>query len=199
VNAAVLDVAFSAVVIPPGIILATRSDRGLEAVGVGLLVEGAWGLLGLAWTPFSSDMEKLQARHDKLKASGADLAVVVRDTEGEFRKLASRPRGSWPWLTVVRLVLGTAVVGAGMYLLLSNSPPVDRAQTTWGAIFVGVGLPSLTNGIYDLMPQPASATEHWWNVYQMATGTQSPAVTSSPSLSLTPLPHGAAAALRFSF
>jgi hypothetical protein len=65
-RAAVVDAVFSAIVLPSGIILVTRSDRGLEAVGVNLIVDGGWGLLGLASTPFPSTMEKLRARHEKL-------------------------------------------------------------------------------------------------------------------------------------
>jgi hypothetical protein len=197
-RAAVVDAVFSAIVLPSGIILVTRSDRGLEAVGVNLIVDGGWGLLGLASTPFPSTMEKLRARHEKLKASGANLATVVKETEGELRELASQPRGTSPWLVVARLVDGVALVGAGTYLLLSNSPPVDRAQTTFGALFVGLGMPPLMGGVRDLLPQPASSAEEWWNIYEMGKVPQAP-TAAWPSLSVVPIPHGAAGALRFAF
>lgn len=197
-RAAVLDATLSAVLLPSGIILADRKDPGLEAVGIDLIVGGGWSLLGLVSTPFPSAMEKLRARHEKLKASGAAPEAVVKETEDEFRRLAARRRGTAPWLVVLDLVAGGLEVGGGMYLLLTNSP-VSRAATTVGAIGVGVGMPALLGGVYGLLPQPASSEEQWWNIYEMSKPTPAPSAPTGPSLSVTPIPHGAAGAVGFSF
>jgi len=197
-RAAVLDATLSAVLLPPGVILAARKDPGLEAVGINLIVDGGWSLLRLVWTPFPSPMEKLRSHHDTLEASGAAREVVVKETEDEFRRLAARRRGPAPWLVALELIAGGLEASGGMYLLLTNSP-VNRTATTVGAIGVGVGIPELLVGLYGLLPQPASSEEQWWNIYEMGKPTPGPSAPAGPSLSVAPIPRGASGAVRFSF
>jgi hypothetical protein len=197
-RAAVLDATLSAVLLPPGIILAARKDPGLEAVGINLIVEGGWSLLRLASTPFPSPMETLRSHHDELKASGAAPETVVKETEDEFRRLAAKPRGTATWLVVLELVAGSLEAGGGMYLLLTNSP-VSRTTTTVGAIGVGLGVPELFGGLYGLLPQSASSEEQWWNIYEMSKPPPTPSAPTGPSLSVTPMPHGASGVVRFLF
>jgi hypothetical protein len=197
-RAAVLDATLSAVLLPPGIILAARKDPGLEAVGINFIVDAGWSLLRLVWTPFPSPMEELRSHHDTLKASGAAPEAVVKETEEEFRRLAARRRGTAPWLVALELIAGGLEAGGGMYLLLTNSP-VNRTTTTVGAVGVGVGIPELLGGLYGLLPQPASPEEQWWNIYEMGKPPPAPSAPSGPSLSVAPIPHGASGAVSFSF
>jgi hypothetical protein len=197
-RAAVLDATLSAILLPPGVILASRKDPGLEAVGINLIVDGGWSLLRLFSTPFPSSMETLRSQHDQLQASGAAPEVVVKETEDEFRRLAARRRGTAPWLVALELIAGSLEAGGGMYLLLTNSP-VTRTATTVGALGVGLGVPELLVGLYGLLPQPASSEEQWWNIYEMSKPTPVPSAPSGPSLSVAPVPHGAAGAVGFSF
>ncbi len=140
-RSAAFDGVLLAVVVPPGVILSTRADAGLQMAGVGVLASGYWPLVGLLTSFFPSDMEALHARYEMRKASGADPAVVVRETEDDFRQLAARPRGPRPWLVAVDLLFGGGLAAYGSYLLLGepNEYGVRRAVHRGGCASVRFG------------------------------------------------------------
>jgi hypothetical protein len=197
-RSAAFDGVLLAVVVPPGVILSTRADAGLQMAGVGVLASGYWPLVGLLTSFFPSDMEALQARYEMRKASGADPAVVVRETEDDFRQLAARHRGPRPWLVAIDLLFGGGLAAYGSYLLLSD-PPVSRTDMAYGVLLFEVGAPLFVSGIFGLFPQPESPAEHWWHVYQFGTPPRAPAAAIGPTLSVAPIAHGAAAEFHLSF
>jgi hypothetical protein len=134
ITAAVVDATVAAVVTPPGVILVTRGDPGLQIVGVTLLIRGGWDLYSMAFTALPSSMETLRAHYDKRKAQGDAPAAVIAETELEWQDAIRHARHIRPIYGVLDLVLGTAETAAGMYLLLANPGAFgwDRQQQTTG-------------------------------------------------------------------
>jgi len=194
-----VDVAYLAVTLPPAAILTPRSDEGLEMVGIGLATSDYIVATTLVSLAFPSKMEKLRTRYLERKASGMPTQALVRQTEEDLRARAAEPNGSGAW-GVVLILFGGSCVGLGLYDLLSNSTG-DRTQSAFGTVLLGLGTAPLVGGVVNLFHQPESAAKQWWDVYQFGAPTRraSAVSTAPPSLSVTPIAHGALGTLRLSF
>ena len=186
-----------AVLLPTGIILATRSDPELELVGVGLIVTGSVALLDSSSLLAPGPMERLRAHHRRRKAHGADATAVV-ETEDEWEYEADRQRRYRPFWAVMNLAFGGVCLTLGTFSLLAQ--PVfglsRHVQTTWGSVLVPLGLRAAWDGVSLLGP---TDLEQAWEIYQRMRPASDRGVQGGPVFSIAPALGGAAASVRLAF
>jgi hypothetical protein len=199
---AVVDAAVLAAVVPTGVALVTRNDPGLEAFGVTLLLGGWYDLFDLASTPFAGPMETLHNRYEARLASGRSTLEATAETEAEWRAAIRHIHD--PLWFALRMGMGAAEAGAGLYLLLANPTATNvgrEAQTTWGIIAVGASLPLISNAICSLFG--SSEMENFWGIYQSVEPPVAPtgpaALLSRATVAFAPVPQGAAGFVRLTF
>jgi hypothetical protein len=164
--AALLDAAMASIVLPPGVILATRSDTGLRVLGATLLVRGARDVADLPFRAIPSTIEELDARYESRRAQGESPAVATAETEKEWREAVARERWGRPWWAV-GLVVGTAEVATGMYFLLGSEGVASlgrQEQTLWGTVILAAGL--LDSYVELCWLLGTSSLEKSWALYQ---------------------------------
>lgn len=195
----IYDGATAVVQAPVGVALVTRSDPGVEAVGVTVLVRAGADLLDVGlFGVFPSPLESLPAEYDERLARGMAPALAKEETERAWKDAIRSAHAMSTVNAVIDFVLGPAEVAVGTYFLIAKPlGGLDRqAQTTWGAILLGLGFPGVAYGFDEISSEPA--VERWWRAYQQ--GRSAPPargpVTFPVSFAVAPIPQGAMATLR---
>jgi hypothetical protein len=186
-----------AVVVPLGVILATKDDPGQEIAGVTLLVRGGWDLLSIPLSLMPSPTETLLRHYDERTARGEAAADRNAETEREWQHAIEERRGAVVLNAVTNLVLGSLGVAMGMLLLLQEpTPSVDRReQDVWGTVVLGASLPFVAGGIGAFFGD--SSMEDRWKLYQ--SGKPGASARVSPTFKVVPIRSGMAGAFELVF
>ncbi len=201
---AAVNAALGAIEIPLGVVLTTRSDPGVGAVGVTVTTSGALSVVRLLQAlPFPCPMEVLRDHYEARRRSGQSPAVARAETEKEWQAAASRPDVG-AWLHGADLTIASAMIAGGSYLLLADPGVANmsrRDQTAWAAVLLGVALPAAAQDLYHLLG--ASSLVTWWDEYRSVQGASpradAPGVLSSASFLVVPFQRGAAGVVSAAF
>jgi hypothetical protein len=196
---ALVNAALAVAVIPPGVILATRSDAGQQVAGAALLFHGALDLMAATFALSPSSMESLRPHYANRRAQGETIAAATTDTEQEWQdSIAGERRGRVVWGTL-DIVLGGAEAAAGGYLMLEDRSVLSlnrQEQTIWGLVLASAGLYALAGGICGLLG--TSTLEDQWAQYRsLAPPRARP--SAPPSVVVAPTVGGAMSAVSLRF
>jgi hypothetical protein len=190
----VLDLVYAAIRIPIGVLFVTRSDPGVEAIGVEWLIHGGFNVFGFGVSLFPSQMEVIRDRYLSRRRNGETESAAIAETSLEWQKAAQSERSSRIGWAISDLVLGAGGTALGVAFLVA--PPFGnmdrREQTTWGVLLSAVSFVSFANGLASLVAGQSPA-ERWWRIYQTAADGRvaSAPVAPRPLVSLAPLNRGA--------
>jgi hypothetical protein len=197
--AAVVHGAMALVLVPPGVLLATRSDAGLQVAGATLLVRGWLEALDLGYALLPSSPEWLHDHYAGRLAQGETAAVAAEETEHEWRNVMDNEHGKRGLLGELEVSVGAAQVAGGMLLMLDGDAVPSWSQqerTLWGVVLAGVGLQGLSAGLWRLLG--TSRLDELWALYESGRPVAY-ARQLRPSLAVMPLARGAAATIGLSF
>jgi hypothetical protein len=166
VRAGWAEVAEAAVVLPPGILLTTRSDAELQLVGVGLIVTGSQALLDAPNSLLPGFMERVRAHHARRRATQAAGAAFYATRE-EWAEEVVREHRLRPFWGVMNLAAGGVFLATGMILLLAKPGILGlgrQTQYTLGSVLVPIGLRGAWDGLCLLTSE--SYEQRAWNIYE---------------------------------
>jgi hypothetical protein len=182
----------------PGIVLLGRNDPQLQLIGTGLVVVGAFDLLGVPGLFIPTNIEHIHDHWEERSARGEDPATLTRSIEAELYSAAERRRSNRIVYGVTSLVLGVAAFATGMVFILQPAGIFgmdSQTQLVAGSILVGAGAGIAGSGALDLFRR--SAEESAWAAYAGPRPRPEPPVTAR--LAVVPTSHGAVGALQLSF
>lgn len=199
VATAVAQGAVGVLTLTPGIVLVTRHDSNLRALGTGFIVAGALNLVSVPVLLFPTPLEALYAELHDSAANGGERDALVAKIQAELQEAARHQRAKRPIQAAALLVIGVPATAVGMTFLLAKPGLASMkpgTQRDWGAVLTAIGIPYISLGLMQLFQ--TSPEERAWALYQSEV-TQSPPDTPHAALSLTPVIGGAAASLSVTF
>jgi hypothetical protein len=197
VATAVAQGAVGVLMLTPGIVLVTRNDSNLRALGTGFIVGGAMNLLAAPFSLFPSPIEGLYAELHELAAIGGESEAVVGRIQAELQDAARRQRAKRPIEAAALFGLGGPATAVGLTFLLAKPGLASMkagTQRDWGALLTAIGIPYISLGLMQLFE--TSPEEQAWELYQSEV-TQPAAPRAA--MSLTPVIGGASANLSVTF
>jgi hypothetical protein len=183
----------------PGIVLVTRDDANLRALGTGFIVAGAINLLAVPAMLFPTKVEALYAELHRPAADGGARAALVAKVEADLQEAVRQQRFRRPIQAAAFFALGIPASAVGLTFLLAKPGLASMkagTQRDWGALLTAIGVPYLSLGFLQLFQ--TSPEEAAWELYQ-AELTRPQRATPRASLSLAPLIGGASANLALAF
>jgi hypothetical protein len=183
----------------PGIVMVTRDDANLRALGTGFIVAGAINLLAVPALLFPTTVEALYAELHQPAADGGGRAALVAKVEADLQEAVRRQRFKRPIQAAAFFALGVPATAVGLTFLLAKPGLASMkpgAQRDWGALLTAIGVPYLSLGFLQLFQ--TSPEEAAWELYQSELTQPQPAAPRA-SLSLAPVIGGASANLSLSF
>jgi hypothetical protein len=109
---------------------------------------------------------------------------------------AQRKRAFRPYVGTVFLSLGVVSMGTGLAFLFSHAGVAglsQQSQFAWGAGLVGGGVPFASMGLRALLQPTVEETS--WDAYRRA----QPGIAAEHSITVAPIPGGAAACIQGTF
>jgi hypothetical protein len=195
---AIVHATMALALVPPGVLLATRSDAGLQVAGATLLVRGWLQALDLGYALLPSGAEWLRDHHAERMSQGATAATATAETEHEWRNVMENAHDQRGLLGALEVGVGGVEVAAGMALLLDSGTVLSwtrQEQTIWGVVLTGIGLEGLSAGLWRLLG--TTRLEELWALYE--SGARPGASRHGPSLAVAPVPRGAVGTMALSF
>lgn len=158
--------ATGAVLVPSGIVLASRSsDQVGNILGTGMIVSGGVALaLGVVELRASS-IERMADTFDARRKGGGSNADLLRLSYADWRDEAASARRTRHFFGSAETIIGAASTAIGLTLLLANDGllGMDRSrQYRVGSISTGLGIPFVGVGIRTLFVR--SAEERLWSM-----------------------------------
>jgi hypothetical protein len=179
------------VLVPPGVLLATRSDAGLQVAGATLLVRGWLEALDLGFALLPSSAEWLRDHHAGRRAQGEAAATATEETEHEWRNVMENEHHKRGLLGALQVTVGGAEVAGGVVLMLENEAVLSRTrqeQTILGIVLTAVGLQGLSAGLWRLLR--SSRLDELWALYESGSAATQPRDPRA-SFIVAPAPGGA--------
>lgn len=199
VATAVAQGAVGVLTLTPGIVLVTRDDSNLRALGTGFIVAGALSLLAVPALLFPSPLETLYAELHDPAANGGEREALTAKIQAELQEAARHQRAKRTIQAAALFAIGVPATAVGMTFLLAKPGLASMkagTQRDWGALLTAVGIPYLSLGLMQLFQ--TSPEEAAWALYQSEV-TQPQLSSVHAALSLTPVIGGAAASLSVTF
>jgi hypothetical protein len=192
----------AAVLVPAGVVVASRSDGESELVAGALILGGATPLIPIALlSSYPSKIENVQTDFLAREAAGRPSSEVVEETEKDWRRAAEQGHSARLYVGVAGLALGVAALTTGLIFDLARPGFGGLRETTQyslGSAFLGAGVPISEIGIRSLFVM--SQEELSWDAYErMKLGVGETSTALRPSVSLAPTPGGAYATLALTF
>jgi hypothetical protein len=147
------------VLVPTGILLLARSN----ILGLGMTIGGGTQLALVPLALFPSGIERVDARFQALRDTGAADDLLRRATEQDWHATAVATRSVGRAVGWSLLGVGAAAASTGLGLLIVN-PGNNGPQYTAGAICASAGLSFLVSA-FRLVLQ-SSAEENSWLLHQ---------------------------------